>query len=203
MSNNGWWDSNQESSTADAYGNSNKVRDPSIKEAARNGPEPAEALSKDATEMWIQFPLPIPKEDKIRVFLSGPTDSITVNDILEFESKDASELRDFVTAQFSSMKKIRVHFFLERTADIEEVAANLHQVLFQLLPLSADCVFAIHAVMTDGQRVLSGQPKVIAPPTDDGLALEPIWKDERQATPIIIKQFQKLAVNENQSVVFE
>ena len=203
MSNNQWWNSDHESSTADAYRNSNRVRDPSIKEAARNGPEPAETLPKDTTEMSIQFTIPIPKEDKIRVFLSGPTDSITVNDVLEFESKDASELRDFVRAQFPSMKKIRIHFFLQRTADIEEVAANLHQVLFQLLPLSADCVFAIQAVMTDAQRVLCDQPKLIAPPTDDGLALEPIWKDERQATPIINKQFQKLAAKENQSVVVE
>jgi hypothetical protein len=80
-----------------AHRNSDEPPDPSIKEALKNGPEPPEALPKDTTEMSIHFTLPIPK-DKIRVFVNGPTDCLTVNDILEFESKDASEFRSFVRA---------------------------------------------------------------------------------------------------------
>ena len=210
--NNQWWDSSQQSSPISTHPNRNQVPDPSIKEALKNGPEPPEALPKHATEMSIHFTLPIPKEDRIRVFVNGPTDCFTVNEILEFESKDASEFRTFVNAQFPSMRKIRVNFFVMKNADSEDVTNDVLDVLFQLVPLSAECVFAIRAEFAEGHNgpaakpvmcVLSDQAALIEGQTDVPSKDKSFWKDEWEWTRIIMDGIELLAEMEQRSIVVE
>jgi hypothetical protein len=93
------------------------------------------------------------------------------------------------------MKKVRVQFFVQ-DADSEEVAHNLYRVLLQLLPLSAECLFAIHAGFAERQDgpveepvvcVLSDQAELIEGQRDDSSKLKGVGRDEWELTRSIIR----------------
>jgi hypothetical protein len=106
-------------------------------------PEGPGELSKDATQMCLPWEVPYKPPDRKKVLVNGGTDTLTVEDLTDFEHP--SRLEAFVKAQCPNLKRLTLHFQISRWDSGEEIAEEIKCILGFCLLLPDDCKFSIQA----------------------------------------------------------
>jgi hypothetical protein len=99
-------------------------------------------MSKDATSIELFFFIPVPSIDRKRVLVNGQSDTLTVNDVTQFDKNRTHVLHGFVTEQFTKMENITVQFRLCKAAS-SGMMDQIKFILRHLVKFGDACTFVV------------------------------------------------------------